>query len=154
MKEGSHGAYARVTVLVGREPATAAQDRTDPGHQLARAVRLGHVVVGAEFEAEQYAVLGGASGQHQDGDVVVSAQCPAHLEAVDHRKHQIEDDEVGAVSPRFREGGSAVVNDGGRVSLPQQRATYQFRLLLVVLGDQHMCAHGADAMRIRPGTGR
>nr|GFD55713.1 hypothetical protein [Tanacetum cinerariifolium] len=46
----------------------AAQDGLDPGHQLTGLERLGHVVVGPQFQADD-AVGGFATGsQHQDGD--------------------------------------------------------------------------------------
>ena len=46
-------------------PAARAQHRLDPGHQLAGGVGLGHVVVGAELEAEHPVDLV-VAGRHQD----------------------------------------------------------------------------------------
>jgi hypothetical protein len=45
-----------------------AQDRSDPGDQLARREGLGDVVVGPELEAEELVELVVARGQHHDRD--------------------------------------------------------------------------------------
>ena len=50
----------------------AAQDRPDPGDELARAERLGQVVVGAELEAEQLVQLVVAGGEHDHRQVRVA----------------------------------------------------------------------------------
>jgi hypothetical protein len=133
---------------VGASPAP--QHGTDAGHQLAGAVRLGHVVVGAEFQAEQDVVLRGPGRQHQHRDVRVAgvaAQHPADAEAVDHGQHQVQDDEVGPQSAGRVEGGRPVVDHGRGVALREQGAPDELGLHRVVLGHQYMCAHAADPKR-------
>ena len=49
-----------------RRQRGAPQQRADAGHQLARAERLGEVVVGAQLEADDAVQLLGARRQHQD----------------------------------------------------------------------------------------
>ena len=53
-----------------------AQDRPDAGDQLARAERLGQVVVGAQLEPEQLVELVVPGGEHHDRDRRVAAQLP------------------------------------------------------------------------------
>ena len=55
-------------------PIGPAQDRPDARDQLARAERLGQVVVGAELEAEQLVELVVARGEHDDRDRRVAAR--------------------------------------------------------------------------------
>lgn len=149
----TRGAYDGILAPVRGHPSAAPQNGPDAGHQLARAVRLGHVVVRAQLQAEQDVVLGRAGGEHQDGDVVVRAQHPAHPEPVDHREHQIQDDQVRGDPAGRVQRGPPVVDHGGGVTLREQGASYQLGLHLVVLGDQHMCAHAADPKRFSgPGT--
>lgn len=116
----SGGMDDRIVALFGGRASTAPQHGTDAGHQLARTVRLGHVVVRAELQAEQYVVLRGAGGQHENGNVIVLPQHPAHPEAVDHREHQVQDDEVRTVAPSLVESRPSVMDHGGGVALLQQ----------------------------------
>ena len=67
----------------------------DPRDELPGAERLGEVVVGADGEPDDEVGLGVAGGEHQDGHRAVALDAPAHLEAVEAREHQVEDDEVG-----------------------------------------------------------
>ena len=82
--------------LGGLERAVGpAQDRPDPRHELARAERLGQVVVGAELEPEELVELVVARGQHHDRHRRVAAQLPGDVEAVEAGQAEVEDDEVG-----------------------------------------------------------
>ena len=74
-----------------RDPA---EHRVDAQRELARAERLGHVVVGADLEADHPVGLLAQRGQHDDRDVALLPQPAAHLDAVDARQHQVEHDEV------------------------------------------------------------
>ena len=69
---------------------TAAQDGLHPGDELARAERLGDVVVGAELEAEDAVDLAVAGGEEQHRHVARGAQSAAHLEAVDVGQADVE----------------------------------------------------------------
>ena len=79
-----------------RRPLGPAQDGPDAGDELARAERLGQVVVGAELEPEQLVELVVASGEHHDRDRRVAAQLAGDVEAVEAGQAEVEDDEVGA----------------------------------------------------------
>ena len=109
--------------------AGPAQHRLDPQHQLAGAERLGHVVVGAQLEADDPVGLGAERGQHDHRDVAAGAQPAADLETVDPGQHQVEDHQVGRVVAHQRGDGLAVA---GLVDLVTGRAQ---------VGD-HDLAHG------------
>ena len=71
----------------------AAEDRLDARGELARRERLRDVVVGAELEAGDAVGLLVARGEHHDRHLRVRAHLPAHLEAVDPGKPDVEHDE-------------------------------------------------------------
>ena len=79
-----------------RDPA---QHRVDAGDQLGRRERLDDVVVGALAQADEAIGLLAAGGQqdHRDARPRSLVQLPHHLDPVDPRQHQVEDDEVGTV---------------------------------------------------------
>ena len=74
--------------------AQAAQDGADAGNHLARAERLGNVIVAAEFEADDAVDLVGTGGQEQDRDVGLPAQTAADVETADIGQADIEDDQI------------------------------------------------------------
>jgi hypothetical protein len=83
--------------------AGAAQQRAHAGDELARAERLGEVVVGAEVEAADAVVLGRLCGEHDDRDVGVAAHLAAHLLAGQVREHEVEDHDARPERLRQRE---------------------------------------------------
>ena len=88
---------------VGARPALdPPQQRVDAGDELARAERLGQVVVGADAEADDEVGLGVAGGEHQHRDRPVALDRSAHLEAVEAGEHEVEDHEVGVELARQR----------------------------------------------------
>jgi len=94
---------------VGRRlgrPGRPAQQRPHTGHQLARAERLGQVVVGAHLKPHHQVQLGVSGGEHEDGDGAVPLDAPAHLEAVEAGEHDVEDHQVGTdpLHQRHRRG--------------------------------------------------
>ena len=56
-------------LLAGQRGPHPAQHRADPGDQLARAERLGHIIVGAGLEAADPVALLAARGEHDDRHV-------------------------------------------------------------------------------------
>ena len=64
-------------------------------HQLLGAEGLDHVVVGSQLETSDAVDLGLPGRQHDHGRVGRGAQSSQDLIAVDARKHQVEDDQVG-----------------------------------------------------------
>ena len=89
---------AQADRVVGRRrPVGAAQERPHACHELPWAERLRHVVVGAYAEPDLQVGLRVACREHEDGDLPVALDAPAHLEPVDSGKHEVEHDEVRAV---------------------------------------------------------
>ena len=72
----------------------AAEQRADPGGQLAQAERLGDVVVGAELEADDLVELGILGRQHHDRHARLGPDDPADLDPGQLGEHQVEEDEV------------------------------------------------------------
>ena len=71
------------------------QDRAHAGHELAEAEGLGHVVAGAELEAEDDVDLGVAGRHHDDRHRLEGAHLLADLDAGLVGQHDVEQDEVG-----------------------------------------------------------
>ena len=96
-----------VAIRVAPRPAARRKQRTDAAPELPDRERLGDVVVGAELETEHLVELLAARGEHDDRHVALAAQPLAHLQPVEPREHDVEDDEVhvflartGEVPPR------------------------------------------------------
>ena len=103
------------------EPAARRNTALDPGDQLTRAERLGHVVVGTQLEADDPVHLVVAGGHEQHGGPVAGRAHPAaHLDAVQPGQADVEDDGDG-VQPADRvERACAVALDVHPESLPAQ----------------------------------
>jgi hypothetical protein len=84
----------------GRSPS---EDRLHARDELARVERLREVVVGADLEPDDLVHVLVAGRQHQDRHVGGLADPPAHLDAVDVREHQVEDDQGRLLRGRLRE---------------------------------------------------
>jgi len=83
--------------LLGRAavPLLTTEDAVDAKDQLLEEKRLGHVVVSADFEAEQPVGVGRLGGQKQNGHPAAGgAEPPAHLEPVQLRHHDVEDHQI------------------------------------------------------------
>ena len=117
--------------------AAAAQHRTDPGHQLARGVGLGDVVVGAELQADHLVDLAVLGGQHDHRDVGPRPRSWRQTSVPGQaRQHQVEQDEVGAVAVELLEGGRAVVGDGDLEALLAEHVGQRVAERLFVLDDE------------------
>jgi hypothetical protein len=139
--------------LVGQPAAAGATEhRTDPHRQLARAERLGHVVVGADLEPRQPLVLLAQRGQHHHRDGPPLAQPPADLEAVDAGQHQVEHHQVGGALGDHAQCLVAVADALHAVAVAHQVALDYVRHRRVVIdhddpAGQVKLAAGHDAVR-------
>ena len=112
--------------------------RADAGDQLQERERLGEVVVGAGLQAGDAVgdAASGAEHQHRRPRVVL-AQPPAGLEAVDARKHDVEDDDLRGPLGERRQAALAGRRDldleAGLAQAADERAAEQE----VVLDDEH-----------------
>jgi hypothetical protein len=86
-----------------------AEDGLDPGHQLAGGERLGHVVVGAQLEAENPVglLLPGRDDDDRHPPATL-AQRPGHLEPVHPGQHEVEQDQPGALGVHGGQPGGPV----------------------------------------------
>jgi len=72
----------------------AAQHRADPGDQLARAERLGEIIVGAEFEPDDAVGLAALGRDEDDRHVAGAAKLAAQIDAAGPRQHDVEQHEI------------------------------------------------------------
>ena len=119
----------RMSAIVRRPAGRPAQHRLDSQGQFARAERLGHVVVRAEFEPDDPIRLAAQRREHDDRHLADLARMPAaDLEPVDARQHQVEHQQVrtgSSPSPRWptRRQPPRTPRDGSRAdTLPPPRA--------------------------------
>jgi hypothetical protein len=78
-----------------RRPLDAPQQHVHAGRQLPHRERLGHVVVGADPEADQHVGLVVTGRQHQHRHRPLGLHPAAHLQAVEARQHDVEHHQVG-----------------------------------------------------------
>ena len=120
----------------------APQHGADAGHQLPGAVRLGHVVVGAQVEAQQQIVLGGAGGEHQDRYVRRPGAAPGRRRSrrapgsIRSRIDEVRPERAGRV-----ESGPSVVDDGGGVTFRERGAGVSVRPACSSSSATSTCAH-------------
>ena len=151
---------ARAVRSVGRGqlggPVDAAQQRGNPGHDLAHPERLGEVVVGADAEADQDVGLVVAGGEHQHRDRALGLDPSAHLVPVEPGQHHVEQHHRRVGLGRQRHGRGAVEGLGHDVALGTQPLGHLVVDDPVVLDHQHPltthartrfapCAHEAPA---------
>lgn len=90
----------------------AAEDGFDAGDEFTGVKRFGEVVIGAEFEADDFVDIIGAGGEHEDGELAGSADLATDFPAIEAGEHEIENDEIWR---RLVDEGKGVVavGDGG-----------------------------------------
>ena len=133
-----------------------AQDRLDPQDDLARAERLGDVVVGAELEADDAVELLALRGQHderQAGGRGVALEQARELEAVEARQHQIEDDEVGETAANRLESAVAPAFDRHSEAGALEVELQHFGDVRLVFDDQNARRDHAGDVSMRPSAG-
>jgi len=127
----------RVAIVLNRVPPGAAQEGTQPGHDLLQGEGLGHVVVAACGQPG-HAVLDGVLGrQEQDRHVRAVAAHPAHdLQSVEVGKHDVQDDDVGVDLLGGAHGCDPGPGSGDLPSLVTQGGGEQVGEHLLVVDDQ------------------
>ena len=121
------------------------QHRFHSRHELSRAERLDHVVVGAHLQSDDAVGLLAARGEHDDRHVGVLAEYAADLEAVEDGEHQVEHDEVRVPVLRDLEGVGPVGRDGGVVPFELQVSLDDLRHNAFVVHDENSSRHDVVA---------
>ena len=88
--------------------AAPAQHRADARQELARAERLGEVVIGAELEAHDAVGFLVAPGEHDDRDLRFVAQSPRERHAVLAAQLEIQHDQVDDLLGQYRLHAAAI----------------------------------------------
>ena len=127
---------ADVGALFGAVIAHPAQNGLDACHQFPWFERFGHVVVGAQFQADD--AVGGlaAGGEHQDRDVRFGAQPAAQRQAVFAGQHQVEDHHVEMLGLQRLTHGRAVGDAAGVDVEAGQVVDHQLTDRHVIVDDQ------------------
>ena len=76
--------------MLGDDTGGAPQDAAQARHEFARAARLGHVIVGAEFEPDDAVDVVAARGEHEHRQLARCADLRQRFDAVQARHHHIE----------------------------------------------------------------
>src|SRR6478735_978886 len=119
---------------VGLLPAT--QHGADPRHQLARRVRLGDVVVGAELETDDLVDLVVLRADHDHRHARGLPDLAADLGARDAGQHHVEEHDVGPVAVELHERGVAVRGDRDLEALLAEHVGERLAVALFVLYDE------------------
>ena len=139
---------------VGEVAVGPTQQRADPAHQLAQRERLRDVVVRAELQADHLVELVAPRRQEQDRRLGADrAEAAQHLEPVDARQPDVEDDEVGRLGRRELEALLAAPRDRDLVPLLLEGVLDASRDGELVFDDQDG-GHGAAESTPRPLSGR
>ena len=118
-----------------------------PRRELAAAEGLREIVVGADGEADHEIGLGVACREHEDGNRPLALDLLAHLEPVETRQHEIEDDEVGTEAGGGVDAGRSVERDLDREPFAAEAGGDR-------LGDRGLVLHHQDRSCTGRGVGR
>jgi hypothetical protein len=111
----------------------------DPGGQLLKPERLGHVVVAADGEPGDLVVLGVLRGQEDHRDLVsVPAQPADYLEPVDVGQHHVQDEQVEGAVPGQAERVRSVLRRGHLEAEEAQRGGDGFSQEELVVHDEQV----------------
>ena len=103
----AHGNHiGRVVVRLGQ--AGAAQDGVDACQEFARLARLGHIVVGAHFQADDAVDVVAFGSEHDDGDFALLAHGFEHIQPAELGHHGIQHHHVVVAGENFVHAGFAV----------------------------------------------
>src|SRR5262245_22550490 len=136
--------------LLGQAPP---EHGVHPGHQLAGAERLGHVVVGPELQAEDTVDLGGARREDDDRQRarrLGGAEPAADLEPVDPGQHEVEDHQRRALHLDERERALPRLRLADGVAALLEVKAHELADVLLVLDHEDAPLHGH---RTQPGPG-
>jgi len=117
----------------------ATKQSLDAGDELSRAERLGNVIVGAHFEADDAVGFVAARGEHQDGQAIqrfVLADFAADVQAGHFREHEIEQEKIGRRFFQGREAAGAVEGGVDLKTLVGEVVADEFDNVAIVFNDE------------------
>jgi hypothetical protein len=106
--------------------------------QLARLERLGHIVVGAELQADDPVDVVPARGQHDDRNAARPADAPQRLHPVQARHHHVENHDLELARRGEPRRGLTVVHGGHLEPIALEVLDEHCRELDVVVRQQHL----------------
>jgi hypothetical protein len=140
--EGRHAAALGTPARRGR--AGASQQRLDVRQELGRMGRLGQVVVGAGLKALDFVIHLGLGREHQDrngGEEGIGAQTASDLKAVEVGHHDVEQDQVGAITGGLAQGLGAVNGRHDRIPPPLEHHAHQLQGVEIIVDDEDLLGH-------------
>ena len=96
------------------------QKRMDPCNKLPHAKRFGEVIIGAYLKANDAVRLFATRCQHQNRCRGILANVPQDVQAIQLRKHPVEDEQIRTESHVNLNGTETVGNMLNRISLVSQ----------------------------------
>src|SRR5215208_672334 len=119
-------------------PALSPQQRVDARQELVETKWLGNVIVRADAKAVHLVRLTRACGEHEHGRLESFVPKRAqHAKAVDSREHDVEDDDIGFVTPRGEEAALAIGRRGDDQPVPLEIVPERIHHVGIVLDDEH-----------------
>jgi hypothetical protein len=129
-----------------------AQVRLHARGDLARAVRLADVVVGADLQPERAVDLVDAAAHHDDRHRGEAAQLVADLQPVEARQGDVQQHQRRLGAPHLGLDVQPVHHDRGGVALRLEEAGKQGGAMRVVIDDEESSGHGGGRARALGGV--
>ena len=137
-------------VIGARSCGAAPQHRLDARRHLARAERLGYVVVGAELEAGDAVGLFVARRQHDDREARAGPHAPADLEPVHAGQPEVQHDQADRMAREFGKRLLAGAHGDDAVAVALQCDAHDVADVDLIFDDQHR-AHSIPPRDARRG---
>ena len=128
------------------------QDGPNASHQFARIEGLGHIVVGAHFQGDDFVDVLIPGRQHENRNIALCPNAAAYFPAVDARHHQIEHQQGRLLLPDLLECFCSVLGRLHAKALFFEIEARQVADAGLVVGNENRIGHGRK-QRMRPRTG-
>ncbi len=136
--------HSRSVVRSVRPP----QDRLHPADELSGRERLGHVVVGAELQAEDAVDLVAPGRQHDDRHVGLLTDVAREVETALARQHHVEHEQVGVDLLEEERAARRVLRGVHLVALLLERVAHDLEDRVLVVDDEYaLSSHATSGYR-------
>src|SRR5688572_17627435 len=119
----------------------ATEQRANARYKLAHAEGFGNVIIGAKLESDDTVGFFASCCQHENwhtGIFVVTARLTADLQTVQSGQHQVENHEIGILTPHFCERQASIGYCGDAEALFLQVIPKQFDNITCVFDDEYL----------------